>query len=496
MTSQARNYGKSHNVGFHFDNYPNKKKDGRVKISLVVNLTGKKEYYPILPAPFMYRKYWKEAVDAETGQKLGHNFIQSRGNKDYESVYPIIAEAKSEMEILIRKLLRKKETLTHATLRRRWNRESDLLYKYILNYIDKEVRRLEPATIENYMKMVAKVKEFDSEVNLGEVTWEWIQDFQHWMLNDFWNNRKEGPGLMESTVSKYIHQLGMIFKWAKMQGAIEEDPYYYYKGIRNRVRRRQSNPNPLTIAEVLRLDEAYRNGELKNLITTTKDNRKYRRGDTWHNYLQLIMVSLYSGVRYSDLKRFENPKNFKIISNSKGRRIHFKMRKNKKDHAVLITERLRSVLTENKDGRILKGKVPCNATLNLKLRAILSHLGLDSDHKWHDLRATFANLIRELSEDEFGASKALGHSNLATTQKHYFNSSNPQADKAVAALDKLGKTGEDLPDPQEVIYELQLLKMLNPGMKLTPKVKQWLAKGDHGKGTEEESVVVPFGVAQ
>ena len=496
MTSQTKNYGKSHNVGFHFDNYPNKKKDGRVKISLVVNLTGKKEYYPILPAPFMYRKYWKEAVDHETGQKLGHNFIQSRGNKDYESVYPIIAEAKSDMETLIRKLLRKKETLTHTTLRRRWNRESDLLYLYIKNYFKKEAGRLESSTGKVWDQLVLKVKKFDAEVKIGEVTWEWIQDFQTWMLNDCWNERKGKYGLMESTVAKHINQLGGVFKAAKRLGAIEEDPYYYFKSIQTKVKRRGSTPNPLTISEVLRLDEAYRNGELKNLITMTKDNRKYHRGDSWHNYLQLIMVSLYSGVRYSDLKRFENPGNYKIVTNTTGRRIHFKMKKGKKAHAVLITERLRSVLTEQEDGRILKGKVVRNSTLNLKIKDILAHLGLDSDHKWHDLRATFANLIRELSEDEFGASKALGHSNLATTQKHYFNSSNPQADKAVAALDKLGKTDEDLPDPKEVIYELQLLKMLNPGIKLTPKVKQWLAKGDHGKGTEEESVVVPFGVAQ
>ncbi len=496
MTSQARNYGKSHNVGFHFDNYPNKKKEGRVKISLVVNLTGKKEYYPILPAPFMFRKYWKEAVDAETGQKLGHNFIQSRGNRDYESIFPVIAEAKSEMEALIRKLLRKKEALTHTTLRRRWNRESDLLGDYLEMYIDKQVPQRKCSTHRNYLQMLEKVRLYDPELKLAEVSWEWFQEFQSWLVNDFQSPRKKERGMEETTVAKYLHQLGKIFRWAKTQGDIEEDPYYHFKGLPNNVKCRRPRPNPLTMAEVLRLDEAYHNEELMNCTLTSRKGRQYSVGDSWHRYLQMIMVSLYSGVRYSDLKRFGDPRNFKIVENPTGTRIHFKMQKSQRDHAILITERLRSVMTERKDGGILMGKVASNATLNLKLKAILAHLGLDPDHKWHDLRATFANLIRDLSEDEFGASKALGHSKLATTQAHYFDSSNPQADKAVAALDKLGKTDPNRPDPDEVIYELQLLKMLNPGMKLTPKMKQWLAKSEDGKGKEEVSVVVPFGVAQ
>ncbi len=496
MISNTKSYGKSYNVGLHFDNYPNKKQQGRVKISLVVNLSGKKEYYPILPAPFMFRKYWKEAIDPQSGQKLGHNFIQSRGNRDYEAVFPIVAEAKAEMEALIRKLLRKKETLTHTILRRRWNRESDILHEYLLKYIHDEVRRLEPATQQNYLKVAAKVKAYDPGIKLAEVSWEWFRDFQNWMLSDYWNQRKGRYGLDRNTSAKYLRILGTVFRWAQRQGDIEEDPYYQYKGLRTKVKYRTATPNPLTIAEVLRLDKAYHTGELRGLRLPMKDGRLYNVGDTWHRYLQLIMVSLYSGVRYSDLKRFENPKHFKLIANSTGTHIHFKMKKSKKDHAILITERLRSVLAERKDGRILLGEVPANNTVNRKLKQILAHLGLDADHKWHDLRATFANLIRDLSEDEFGASKALGHSNLAITQAHYFDSSNPQADKAVAALDKLGKSDSDFPDPEDFIYELQLLKMLNPGVRLTPKMKQWLEKREQDEEQAEETLVVPFGVAK
>ncbi len=496
MTYQTKNYGKSHNVGFHFDNYPNKKKDGRVKISLVVNLTGKKEYYPILPAPFMYRKYWKEAIDAETGQKLGHNFIQSRGNKDYEAVFPIISEAKTEMEALIRKLLRKKETLTHTTLRRRWNRESDLLHEYVARYIQIEVRKLELSTRKNYESLQAKVKTYDSEVKLAEVSWEWFRDFQNWMRNDYWSDWKKDYGLDEVSVAQLISLLGKIFGWAKRQGDIEEDPYYHFKGTRDKVKFRRSSPNPLTMAEVLRLDEAYHNEEFRNYTFSTLDGRSYNLKESLHQALQLVMVSLYSGVRYSDLKRFEDPKNYRLITNHTGTRIHFRMKKGKKNHAILITDRLRSVMTEKDDGRFLLDKVPANSTLRRKLKTILTYLGLDPNHKWHDLRSTFANLIRDLSEDEFGASKALGHSKLSTTQNHYFNSTNPQADKAVAALDKLGKSTPDLPDPEDFIYELRLMKMLNPGVRLTPKMQEWLASSDEGGENGEETVVVPFGLAK
>ena len=494
MTSQSKNYGKSHNVGYHFDNYPNKKKEGRVKISLVVNLTGKKEYYPILPEAFMYRKYWKEAVDPETGQRLGHNFIQSRGNRDYESVFPVIAEAKAEMEALIHRLLRKKETLTHTTLRRRWNRDSDVLHTFLLRYVHEEIRRMEPSTFSNYMTMVKKVEMFDPDIKLAEVTWEWLRDFQNWMLNDFWNERKGEHGLMESSVACIMQKVGTVFRRAKMLGMIEEDPYYHFKGLRKRARWTNPTPNPLTAEEVLRLDAAYQSEELKGIKLTMSNGRQFGIGDRWHRYLQLILFSVYSGVRYSDLKRFNDPKNFKILKAPTGKRIHFRMKKSKKDHAILITQRLESVMTERDNGCIFMGKVPDSTTLNRQLKLILAHLGLDARHKWHDLRATFANLIRDLSEDEFGASKAMGHSKLATTQAHYFNSNNPQADKAVAALDKLGKTGPDLPDPDDFIYELRLIKMLNPGMKLTPRAKQWLASTDDDGG--EESVVVPFGVAK
>lgn len=86
MTSEKKKYGKNYTVGYHFDSYPNKKRESRVKISLVVSLGGKKEFYPILPEAFMFRKFWKEAIDPETGDKLSHNFIQARGNGDYEEV--------------------------------------------------------------------------------------------------------------------------------------------------------------------------------------------------------------------------------------------------------------------------------------------------------------------------------------------------------------------------------------------------------------------------
>ena len=496
MSSPTKKYGKSHNVGFHFDNYPNKKKDGRVKISLVVNLSGKKEYYPILPEAFMYRKYWKEAVDHETGQKLGHNFIQSRGNRDYESVFPIISEAKTEMESLIRRLLRKKEALTHTTLRRRWNRESDVFHDYIAKYMEDYVRQMERNTFMNYTVMLKKVRKFDSDIKLAEVTWEWLQDFHNWLLNDCWNETKKKYGMERSSVFSIINKVGTILRWAKIQGAIEEDPYYHFKGLSKRVKHSRPSPTPLTAEEILRLDKAYQTGELKELWLMTSNGKKYSVGRTWHHYLQFILFSAYSGVRYSDLRRFNDPQNFRILKTPSGTRIHFKMKKSKRDHAILVTDRLRSVMAEENDGKIFMGKVPTNNHLNKQFRRILSHLGLNSHHTWHDLRATFANLIRDLSEDEFGASKALGHSNISTSQKHYFNSSNPQADKAVAALDKLGKSNMDFPDPEDVIYELQLLKMLNPGMKLTPRIKQWLAKGNDSGDNEEESVVVPFGVAK
>lgn len=493
MSSQTRKYGKSFNVNFHFDNYPNKKKDGRVKISLVVNLSGKKEYYPILPEAFMYRKYWREAVDPDTGHKLGHNFVQSRSNKDYEQVYPVIAEAKVEMENLIRRSLKRKKTVTHTLLKRSWNRESKTFGEFFANYIESEVRRLSKSTHKNYQNVKNRIVEFDAEVKLAEVSWEWLQEFQNWLLLEAWNPLKLKRGLHESTVKDFLKKIGAVLRWAKTRGEIDDDPYYEFKGLQRKIKCQVVPPNPLPIEEVLRLEKAYRNEELRNLLSTKSNGVRFSRKDSWHNLLQLILISIYTGVRYSDLKQLDDPKKFKIKTNQSGSRIHFRMQKTKTPHAILITKRLEAVMVDNEDGTFFLNKVPSPNTINKRLRDILAHFGFDNDRHWHDLRATFANLVRDLSKDEMGASKALGHTALSITRRHYFDSANPQGDQAVSALDNLGKSNGETDVPEEFLYELSLLKMLNPGMKLTPKVKQWMKK------TEEDgndSTVIPFGVAK
>ncbi len=484
-------YAINYNVNFHFDNYPNKEAYGRVKISLVVNIGGKKEYYAIKPKAFMYRKFWREAIDPDTGKKLGHKFIQSRGNPDYERVFPVITAAKSEMECAIETILKRKKHLSHAQLKRRWNRKSTAFHAFIVDYVNTRRGKIEPDTIKKMSRVGKLVEIFDAKINISEITWEWLEMFENWCLNDAPNPHTGGKGRSPATVSGYMGTLGTVLRRAKRQDEIEEDPYHEYKDLEDRTKQYECHPNPLSIDDVLRLQAAFDSEELIQRFPESVQGQREKRGERWHRYLRMILVSVYTGVRYSDLRKLFDQTQYVIRNSPRGERLHFTMKKSKRDHSILVTDRLRSVMTDSQRGFFFKGKSPSKDALRVNFKSILEALEINPNHKWHDLRKTFANLVRELSEDDYGSSRALGHTSLAVSQRHYFSRTNPQADRAVAALDKLGATGPEMPDPDEILYEIRLLSMLNPGMKMTPKIQEWLKVEENDV---EGGAVVPFGL--
>lgn len=496
-TPKQKNYRKANSVNFHFDSYPSKKENGRVKVSLAVCVKGKTEYYPISPAVFMYRKFWVPAHDNVTGKKLGYNVVNSIGNPDFEKSYPILVESKREMEELIARIAKKKKGVTHRVLKSRWGLEDDLFWKAFLIYCEARYRG-ESDTFDRKKRYVKKrklwdrsyylkglrvaksIRTFSPDLNLTEVTWDWVADYQEYLEFEHPNESTGTPGLGQNTVAGHIAMFSTFFKIAKLREEIEENPYTLFMDSKQFVGRADGQPNPLEQAEVMALLDAYRKGTLKDFRYTTPKGRQKHFPIKFHGYLQLILISCFSGLRHSDLKRFVTGDNFMVREENGKLYLDFQMKKGEKRHIVLAPELLKEVLPGCSRKNLVLKKIGHHSTMNRNLRFLLSHMGIETYHKWHDLRATFGNLVRDNSNDEKGASEAMGHTSVSISRKYYFKPSSQRANKAVASLDKLA--GKAIPNEpvqaEELQYEIQMLEMLNPGLVLPPKLKKWLNGGD------------------
>lgn len=258
----------------------------------------------------------------------------------------------SEVERKITDLQLEDKTVTAQTISRtlRDKGTKDSFFTYA-NALVKDLvkKKYSPGTIRNYNKYLKKIKEHGGNFYFSDVDHRWLRKFEGFM---------HGQGLANNTIHGGFKILKKIFNSARKDGVTTNYPFINYDNPKYR----QTERTFLLIEEVKKIEELLKKPIPDYFVVTI-------------NY---FLLSCYSGLRYSDLKRFTydgfiQGDRLMLRTTKTGEMVSMKMH----DRLKEIVERLRDlppIFSEQKFNFYLKG-VAKAAKIN---KVLTSHCGRHS----------------------------------------------------------------------------------------------------------------------
>lgn len=447
---------------------------GGCRWSILVTIRGQKKLYKVEPALYMDPKFWVAQTDPSTGRMLKEKTIfHGKGNPNSRYMERELALAEAKIWDAINAIMKSGSDPTHKLLEAKLKITGhDTFADSCRIYIDSRIHLWDGGkdggTYKRNKWIVGLLEQFDPSILLAAVDIDWISRFQRWMLEEAPNTlKKGGRGFAASTVNGILYFLGEIFKEANSDGRMDKNPYLMFLSSKRKIPNRVPEAQALNAQEIDRLQTAWSTQEF--LITPKPNSRPSVASNRLHESLQQILICIYSGFRYSELKKLENPDSFKIAESH----LSLITKKNKISRTVKVTKRLESVLMMQKKGAVLIGPVPKNDTLNRRLRSILEKLGVPNPKmKLHGMRKTFVSILYAMSGDLNAVSKAVGHRAITTTEKHYLATNTSHVDWVVDKFDSLG--AKQVITSEEILTEVHLMVKENPSLALPPKLATWL----------------------
>ena len=469
-----RTRGKGISVRKRLDTSAPSPTKGGCRWTILVNLRGKKKLYEVEPPLYMDSKYWVPKTDPATGRKMKEKTIlHAKGNPNSRQMERELAAAEGRILEAIDELLDSGRNISHAALAAKLRiGGKETLAMGCKAYMDSRVHLWgegrEGGTFKRNRWLTNLVEGYDSTTLLTSVDTEWIGAFQKWMLEDAPNALKKGKsGFKPSTVNGVLYFLGEVINEAHAEGKIERNPYKRFISSRRKVSNRIPEAQTLTSEEIDRLQEAWDRKEF--LMAENPKTLPSAEAMRLHESLQQVLICAYTGFRYSELKKLQNPALFRIAESH----ISLVTKKTKAVRSVKITRRLDSVLERQEGGHVLIGQVPLDGTLNRRFRKILDRLGMPNpEMKLHCLRKTFVTILYERTGDLNAVSMAVGHTNAGTTKRHYLATNTKHIDWVVDRLD----TPDTKPkhSSEDILDQVWALRAANPNIILPPKLLGWL----------------------
>lgn len=245
--------------------------------------------------------------------------------------------------------------------------------------LDKWEKTKKPGSIRCYMSMLKQAALFDREVKIKDITPEWLTRYEDYSRH----------GCGDGGILKRISFISVIMKEAIRQGIIERDPFLVYK--------KPAKKNPpkvwLTTPELLSIEK---------LAAETKS-------DPVRNTAYWFLLSCYTGLRYSDIEKFDSKKNIQ-----EGRLILY-TQKTGEIVSIKLTPKIKELIKAT-------SKIPrvySNQKMNQYLKAVAHLCKIDKLLTAHSGRHTFAVQCANRGISIEVTAKLLGHSDLKVTSVYY-----------------------------------------------------------------------------
>lgn len=273
--------------------------------------------------------------------------------------------------------------------------EKTLFKQFSGDCLDKWERTKSVNSIKAYSSMLRQVIRFDAQINVEDITPDWLARYE-----DHCRTQCGNGGTL-----KRIAFISVILKEAIRHNIIQRDPFLIYK--------KPAKKNPpkiwLTLPELTRIDK---------LARETKS-------DVIMNTAYWFLLSCYTGLRYSDIEKF-NPK--KAIQ--EGRLVMY-TQKTGEVVSIKLTKKIKELV------RIVSntGPVYTNQKANQYLKSIAHLTKIDKVLTFHTGRHTFAVQCANLGISQEVAAKLLGHTDLRTTAI-YYKITNMRVDNEMKKWDK------------------------------------------------------------
>ncbi|MFO8067082.1 MAG: site-specific integrase, partial [Bacteroidales bacterium] len=258
-------------------------------------------------------------------------------------------------------------------------------FEYMEEKLNQRKGILKPQTITTNKHQIEKIREFQSEINLGDLDYDFIKKYEVFLITI----RNNGP----STVSKSMTFLKLMINEAIKDGRFKGlNPFIHYK-----IQRHESKREFLDEDEVEKLEKLY----AKNTLSKGQQN-----------VLTYFLFCCYTGIRYGDVKDL---KLSDIHEDKKGRYISISTEKTDKAINVPLIPKAKALIPEGLLQNQKVFNVYTDQPTNRYLKKIATIAGINKNISFHVSRHTFATLSGVYGIPVEIVRDLLGHSDIKTT---------------------------------------------------------------------------------
>lgn len=278
---------------------------------------------------------------------------------------------------------------------------------------------------ERYLHKFLRDKFKTSDINLKELNYRFIVDFEHYLRN--YKPEKKRRTCTNNGTMKHLARLMKIINLALKLEWLEKDPFQKFK-----LNFQKHNRSYLTERELQLVEE-----------TTFK-------GEGYEKVRQVFLFSCYTGLSYIDVKELLAEQ---LALNIDGTYWLYTQRTKTNEalkipllpRALAIIEKYSTEMKCHPEGRLLP--VLSNQKMNAYLKVIMKACSIAKNITFHAARHTFATTVTLSNGVPIETvSKLLGHSKLTTTQIY------------ARVLEK--KVGEDMQDLMTLLKHKELQRTL------------------------------------
>lgn len=376
-----------------------KRTDGTYAVKLRITYNREQKYYPInvhLTKEDWLRTQAEKPRNESKEHKLYFNKIEQRAVDIIKELNPFSFEG------------------FEKKFDQRVDRTKDVL-TYFDNYIKQLYKADRSGTADSYECAVNSFKKFleskgRKRLNFGDVTPEWLTDYEKWMLDEEKSS---------STIGIYIRSLRTIINLGINDGALGREFYPFGK-------RKYQIPSSRNVKKALVILD------IKAIVNyKTKTEAEERARDLW------VFSYLCNGANVKDIARLQ----YKNIDTTKITFIRAKTERTTKNNLKLIVVMLLPEIKQIIDKWGLKPAKPdtyvfgflsksdtaeeelakvrqATKTINKYMKRIGKDLKIDTKLTTYTARHTFATVLKRSGATTEFISESLGHKDLRTTENY------------------------------------------------------------------------------
>lgn len=273
------------------------------------------------------------------------------------------------------------------------------------------------------------IRERKKVTTLTKVDAEWIEDFQDYLLTvggPLKNGQRNGNS--PNTVRKKLQRLKGMFNWLIKNKELKNDPFTTVEKVEaNRV----NSKTKLTFQQIksiqdLSLEKGSHHWHVRNYFLYSFYNAGIRFGDlctlTWDNLIDgRLVYSMHKTGKQKSIKQLEPMQEILDLyrtEEASGSALIFPILDDKYDDPMELRRRISTN----------------NVLTNKRLKIIAAKAGIEANISFHVSRHSFAHYALKKGTDLYSISKALGHSDLKTTQQYLKSFDEEKLDKSMENL--------------------------------------------------------------